>query len=139
MSVFDLIPEIHQKLSGTNTTERISRSRVGVSSVSTATPERCETRHTSVGVRVVTCPKRGWTTSSWPEEMEKTEMIGSGGAVIKTHSGVEFTGSSGNRLLDDALVDRTLESVVTVVLGIPMEISKAHWKSAFSQHHVHTQ
>ena len=59
-------------------------------------------------------------------------MIGSGGAVIKTHSGVEFAGSSGNRLLDDALVDRTLESVVTVVLGIPMK-SARHTGNQHSQ------
>ena len=49
-----------------------------------------------------------------PEEMQKTEMMGSMGAVIKTPLGVEFSCSSGNRLLDYALVDRRLESVVVV-------------------------
>ena len=45
-----------------------------------------------------------------PGKTEKTEMMGSIGAVIKTPSGVESSCSSGNRLLDHALVDR----VVTV-------------------------
>ena len=44
----------------------------------------------------------------------ETETMCSGGAVIKTLAGVEFTCSSGNRLLDFALADRRLESVVTV-------------------------
>ena len=49
-----------------------------------------------------------------PEEMEKTEMMASIGAVKKTRSVVEFTCSLGNRLLDCALADRRLESVVMV-------------------------
>ena len=49
-----------------------------------------------------------------PEEMQKTEMMGSIGAVIETPLGVEFTCSSGNRLLDYALVGPRLDSVVMV-------------------------
>ena len=51
-----------------------------------------------------------------PEKMQRTEMIGSNGAVIKTPLGVEFSCSSDNRLLDYALVDRRLDSVVMVEL-----------------------
>ena len=61
-SGFDLIQEIHQMLNGTNTTQRICRSAVGVSIVLL---ERCQTCHTRDAVRIVTCPKRRWTTSSW--------------------------------------------------------------------------
>ena len=49
-----------------------------------------------------------------PEEMQKTELVSSIGAVIKTPVGVEYTCTSGNRLLDYALVDRRLASVVQV-------------------------
>ena len=49
-----------------------------------------------------------------PEEMQKTELMGSTGTVIKILLGVEFTWSSGNRLMDYTLVDRRLESVVKV-------------------------
>ena len=49
-----------------------------------------------------------------PEELQNAEMMGPIGAVIKTPLVVQFTCSSGNRLLDDALVDRRLESVVPV-------------------------
>ena len=49
-----------------------------------------------------------------PEEMQKTELVSSIGAVIKTFVGVEYTCTSGNRLLDYALVDRRLASVVQV-------------------------
>ena len=49
-----------------------------------------------------------------PEEMQKTELVSSIGAVIKTLVGVEYTCTSGNRLLDSALVDRRLASMVQV-------------------------
>ena len=49
-----------------------------------------------------------------PEEMQKTELMRPTGAVMKTPPGVEFTCSSGNRLMDYALIDRRLESVVKV-------------------------
>ena len=49
-----------------------------------------------------------------PEEMRKTELMGSTGAVMKTPLGVEFSCSSGHKLMDYALVDRSLESVVKV-------------------------
>ena len=61
-----------------------------------------------------------------PEEMKKTELVGSVGAVMKTPLGVEFTCSSGNRQVDYALVDRRLESVVIhggTVLGSPVEVA----------------
>ena len=70
-----------------------------------------------------------------PGETEKTEMMGSIGAVIKTPSGVESSCSSGNRLLDHALVDRvvTVEPCWTVpwnahvALGISiLEATRAH-------------
>ena len=58
------------------------------------------------------------------KEMEKTEMMGSIGEVMKTPAGVELTCSSGTRFLDYAFVDRRLECVVTVepFLSVP-------WKS----------
>ena len=70
-----------------------------------------------------------------PEEMEKTEIMGSIGAAIQTPSGVECTCSSGNRLLDNALVDRRLD-VVTVepCWAVPWKLHVAV-KSAFSGHH----
>ena len=46
--------------------------------------------------------------------MAKTEVMRPTNAVIETLAGVDFTCSSGNRPLDHALVDRRLESVVTV-------------------------
>ena len=49
-----------------------------------------------------------------PDEMQKTDLLSSIGAVIKTPVGVEYTCTSGNRLLDCALVDRRLASVVQV-------------------------
>ena len=53
-----------------------------------------------------------WNTT--PVEIDTTAMMGSLGAVLKTAASTEFTCSSCNRLLDCALVDRKLESVVTV-------------------------
>ena len=52
-----------------------------------------------------------------PEEIQTTELMVSRGAVMKTPSGVEFTCSSGNRLLHNAMVDRRLERVVMVELS----------------------
>ena len=43
-----------------------------------------------------------------------TELVSSIGAVIKTPVGVEYTYTSENRLLDHAMVDRRLASVVQV-------------------------
>ena len=49
-----------------------------------------------------------------PEEMQKTVSVRIIGAVIKTPVCVEYTCTSGNRLLDYALADRKLASVVQV-------------------------
>ena len=46
--------------------------------------------------------------------MQKTELVSSIDAVIKTPVDVEYTCTSGNRLLDYVLVDRMLASVVKV-------------------------
>ena len=54
-SVFDLIEEIHLKLSGTDTPQRISISGVVVNIV---LRERCQTCHTSDAVHIATCPRR---------------------------------------------------------------------------------
>ena len=51
-----------------------------------------------------------------PEEMQKTELVSSICAVIKTPVGVEYTCTSGNRLMDYSLVDRRLASVVQVAV-----------------------
>ena len=51
-----------------------------------------------------------------PEEMQTTELASSIGAVTKTLVAVEYTCTSGNRLLDCALVNRRLASVVKLEL-----------------------
>ena len=61
-SGFDLNQEIHRKLSGTNTTQRICRPAVGVSIVLL---ERCQTCNIRDTVQISTCPTRRWTTASW--------------------------------------------------------------------------
>ena len=82
-----------------------------------------------------------WNVTS--EEMERTEMVGSIGAVIKTPTDVKFTCSSCNRLLDYALVVRRLESVVTVepCWSGPVEIArrmgKHHSQGTTYTHYEH--
>ena len=71
-----------------------------------------------------------------PEEIQETELMGPTCAVIKTPQGAEFTCSSENRLMDCALVDRRLESVVKVkpFWAVPWKSHFALQKSVFSEH-----
>ena len=59
------------------------------------------------------------------------------GAVIKTPSGVEFACSSGNRLLDHALVDRRIESVVTVVCNLSVCKVRQGWQPSATDSGAH--
>ena len=75
------------------------------------TCEKCGSSSTSSGA--VSCRSSAWETGiRLQKKCRKTELVGSSGAVIKTPLAWRSLAPVGNRLLDYALVDQRLESVV---------------------------